>query len=337
MAATAPPVIVTASTTTPSSGPVLGDIVIGLSKPFYVAGERIDGTAYLDLKSTAPHATLKVRWTGYERTLFHNLYVEESSPMHKVKTDHKMFKHEDTIFHSPTPVTPGKWSWPISFQLPADTPGIFYEERHATGSKVKAAILYKVKVFLDVPGKDLKKTEKICVAPALCKAPKPLHDSKSKSFLLHSGKLHMDYWLDKNVFLPGETIPVRVKVENHSTKKVDHIKIKLMRAIKLKADTPKGVIGPPQLEAKYLDEVQRQVYDGVHAKSDVDTTFNFTLKPDLYPTCDGKYCDCDYHLDIECDIPLCPDLEHHVPVILALMPTASSPIGMFAAHTSHSW
>ena len=50
-------------------------------------------------------------------------------------------------------ITPGAYSLPFQYQLPAQLPGVFYDQRkEMDGDKVKGAIMYKVKVCLDIKG-----------------------------------------------------------------------------------------------------------------------------------------------------------------------------------------
>ena len=117
---------------------------------------------------------MKIRWKGYERTLIENTYLDANGQkqQRKYKEEKEFFKQEAILYAMPQGMPPGHYNYPFFYQLPAGLPGIFFDERKEwDNDKVKAAIVYKVKVFLDVPGKDLKKTERICISEALCKAP----------------------------------------------------------------------------------------------------------------------------------------------------------------------
>eukprot|EP00727_Mastigamoeba_balamuthi_P012795 m51a1_g8138 hypothetical protein (321) ;mRNA; f:16554-18062 len=316
-----------------------GTIKLLLDKPYYVAGERVAGTVNIDLMMPVQASAVKIKWTGYERTVIQYTIVEtgttneegETETEAKVETvrvedENTFFKNEAVLYQINQVIPAGHYNYPFSFQLPASLPGIFFYHRKCA-DEVKAAIVYKVKVFLDVPGKDLKCSQKIVISEAVCRAMTPLHDKKKKRFLLATGKLKMEYWLEKNVFCPDEVVPIKVKVDNESSKKVNHIKAKLMRDLKVKA---KG-------ETRTLtEEVSRDTFEGVDKKSELEKVFNFKL-PNVFPSANGKLVQCNYHLDIECDVPMAFDLEHHVPVTIALMPSAPMAIDLYASYTPHGW
>eukprot|EP00727_Mastigamoeba_balamuthi_P012794 m51a1_g8137 hypothetical protein (314) ;mRNA; f:14514-16001 len=309
-----------------------GTIKLLLGKPYYVAGERVDGTVNIDLMTPVQASAVKIKWTGYERTLIEYTTIDTDEAGQtktvKLKDENTFFKNEAVLYQINQVMPAGHYNYPFSFQLPAGLPGIFFDERRVWGdNKIKSAIVYKVKVFLDVPGKDLKCSQKIVISEAVCRAMTPLHDKKDKGFLLAKGKLKMEYWLEKNVFCPGEVVPIKVKVDNESSKKVNHIKAKLMRDLKVKA---KG-------ETRTLtEEVSRDTFEGVDKKSELEKVFNYKL-PNVFPSTNGKLVQCNYHLDIECDVPMAADLEHHVPIAIALMPSAPMAIDLYASYTPHGW
>lgn len=247
----------------------------------------------------------------------------------RFKQEKTFFKQENVLYMIGALLPPGHYSYPFNFQLPGGLPGIFFDERREwDNDKVKGAIIYKAKVFLDVPGKDLKKSEKIVISEALCRTPQALHDHKEKGFMFAKGKLRMDYWLAKNVFSPGEPVQVKLRIENDSSKTVKAIKVKLMRDLKIKSE---GYV-------KHItEEISKDTWAGVPEKSTTENVFNFAINPNVFPTTHGSLVECDYHLDIECDVPMAIDLEHHVPIVLVLMPTAPMPISLYATYTPHAW
>eukprot|EP01105_Mastigella_eilhardi_P018632 TRINITY_DN4326_c0_g1_i1.p1 TRINITY_DN4326_c0_g1~~TRINITY_DN4326_c0_g1_i1.p1 ORF type:complete len:329 (+),score=93.17 TRINITY_DN4326_c0_g1_i1:39-989(+) len=311
---------------------VKGNLKLLLNKPFYIAGERIDGTVELDLRTSASRAQLKLRWKGYERTLIEEYVLESDGgrKLKKLKDEKTFFKQETVLYDMGTVVMqPGHYSYPFTYQTPPNLPGVFFNEhKELGGGMVKSAIIYKVKVYLDVPGKDLKKTEKICISEALCRTPQPLHEHKEKGFMLSKGKLKMDYWLPKNVFCPGEPVQVRIQVDNESSKKVNHIKVKLMRDLSVTAGG---------ISRSFSDVLYGEEWPGVGEKSKLENTYNFMIKPDVFPSTNGHLVKCHYHLDMECDVPMAVDLEHHVPIVIVLMPAMGVPINLYASYTPHGW
>ena len=81
--------------------------------------------------------------------------------------------------------------------------------------------------------------------------------------------------MDTNVFLPGSPVPVRVKVDNESSKKVNHLKVKLMRDLKIKAQG---------FTKNITEEISRDEWPGCGEKSKLEGTYNFAIKPGVFPT-----------------------------------------------------
>jgi hypothetical protein len=306
-------------------------ISLTMDKPYYISGEVINGTTGIVVSTPIPASAIKIRFKGYEKTHIENTYKDSDGNIHTnvYKDDKTFFNQEVVLYQINQVLPPGTYNYPFQYHLPAGLPGIFFDERREwDGDKVKGMIVYKVKVWLEMPGagkkKELKKSEKIVISEALCRQITPMHDTKEKGFMFAKGKLKMSYALDKNVFCPGEQIPVKVKVDNESTKKVNHIKIKLMRDLQIRA---KG------FSKRITEEMNRMEFEGVGEKSAMDKVIPFTVAGNVFPTSLGHLVQCQYHLDIECDVPMAFDLEHHVPVVLALMPSVPMAINLYATYT----
>jgi len=226
-------------------------------------------------------------------------------------------------------VHPGPASFPFSFQLPRDIPGVFFHERkELDGDKIRAAIVYKAKCWLDMPGKDIKYTEKFVVAEAVAQAVLPVHEENKKSFMFAKGNLKMSVDLIKNVYVPGEVVPIKVSVHNESSKKVEHLKVKLMRTV---------IIRAKHMKKQQTSELHRQVFDGVAEKSNKDVVLNYPIDPNVFPSADGKLIDCKYHLDVECDVARAIDLEVHPKILIALLPAAGQTVSLFKDYRSGGW
>jgi len=110
--------------------------------------------------------------------------------------------------------------WNFSYTLPPNLPSIFFEKYiEFDGDKIKAAIEYKVKVFVDMPGSDIKAKEKLIIAELLTQRVMPVAETKVKSFAFVKGKLKFSGEVGKDVFIPGEIIPLHLKVVNETKKK----------------------------------------------------------------------------------------------------------------------
>lgn len=251
----------------------------------------------------------------------------------KVRTDvfkenKEFFKQEFVLQHfAGGVIAPGAYVLPFQYQLPADLPGVFYDERREHDrDKVKGAIMYKVKACLDVKGHDLEDKEFLVVNSLVTNVPQPVSVLNEKKFLFGgSGKLKMFGDLAKNVFLPGETVYVKLRIDNESKKDVRRIKVKLMREVTIKADRHQKFIN---------QEMQRKVFPGCKPKSKSEQMIDFQLSPNMFPSTKGKYIECKYHIDIEADTSFSPDLELHPPIVLALLPVPG--VQMFNPFASYS-
>jgi len=307
-----------------------------LEKPYYLSGEMVVGRVDLDIKEHVHHAKhLMVKWKGFERTLIENLTTVATPNGNEIRRDkhkqeHVFFKQDLCLasFHGDN-IPPSKGSYPFSFQLPQGIPSVFFDERkEGDGDKIRAAIVYKVKAWLDMKGKDIKHTANVIVTEAVTKIIHPIHEEKKKSFLLTKGELKMKVDLEKNVFIPGEVIPVKVSIHNETSKNVDAVKVKLMRKVTVRAHA---------FKKEHLHEVHRMKYEGVHGKSNKDLICNFQLDNRVYPSADGKLVDCEYHLDIECDVAMAFDLEVHPKIKIALLPAAGQPVFIYDSYTPRAW
>lgn len=316
-----------------------GKIQIFLEKPYYLSGETVVGRVDLDVFAPVAGAkTLMIKWKGFERTLIQDTqWVQDpSNPNNKVRktTNHKQekdfFKKELVVFSfNGGMAMPGKHSFPFNFQLPQGLPSVFYYQgKEGDGDVIRAAVVYKVKCWLDMPGKDIKTSEKIIISEAVTKAIVPIKEENKKSFLLARGSLKMKVEMDKNVFIPGETLPIKVHVDNESSKKVDALKVKLMRNIIIRA---RG------MKKDFTHEVYRMKYDGVGEKTKKDVVLNFQIDGKTFPSCDGELIDCKYHLDVECDVARAIDLEVHPKITVALLPAAGQPVFLFSEYAPHAW
>lgn len=224
-------------------------------------------------------------------------------------------------------IAPGSYTLPFQYQLPVDLPGVFYDDwKEHDGDKIKGAIMYTAKACLDVKGHDLEDKEFLIINSAFTKVPQAISAKTEKKFLFGgSGKLKMECHLAKNVFLPGETVFVKLIIDNESKKDVRRSKIKLMRHVKVKAQGR---------QKDSVRELQRKVFPGVKAKSKIEIMMDLTLAPNTFPSSDGKLVDCQYHIDIECDVALASDPELHPKIVICLLPLAGGVVfNPFATYT----
>jgi len=313
-----------------------GSINLALDKPYYLGGEFINGTVDILLTQLVPNVqAVCLKFKGFERTLIENTVMERQGDNTKMVThkykDEKIFFNQNLVLYKiANNMPPGKYMYPFSYQLPPNLPGVFYDERKEfDGDKIRGAIVYKIKVFLDMPGKDLKYGQAVIVAEPVMRQIVPMKDHQEKGFLFASGKLKMDVAMDKNVFVPGEIIPIKVHVDNESSKVVNHCKVKLMRTIHVKAK---------HYHKSHTEEVCRQTYEGCGPKTKRDFILSFPFPAaQIYPSTHGNLVQCKYFLVIECDIPMAFDLESKPDILIALLPAPGQIINLYNNYMPKAW
>lgn len=171
--------------------------------------------------------------------------------------------------------------------------------------------MYKVKVWVDMPGSDIKAKERLIISELLTQRVLPYTNKKIKSFAFSKGKLEFNVDLGKDVFIPNEVIPVHVKVINPTSKKVSHFKVRLVMHTKIKAK---------HFTKKFSKKVMDVKFPGTDKKSNFEGVLTVQLPADIYPSTNGHLCQCWYELFVEADLPMAFDLEITPKVVIALLP-----------------
>jgi len=297
-----------------------GHLKIHFDKPYYLSGEVVTGRVSMTIEKPGIRGSdMKLILKGFEKTYMENtIQGEDTTTVQVFKDDKTFFKETLNLadFKSYPEIPVGSWDYPFRFQLPADLPSVYARDlKEADGDDVKAAIVYKAKAYIDMPGSDIKEKTYFVVSEPVTKEIKEIKEENHKSFTFSRGKLYLTVKIEKNVFIPGEAFKVHVSVNNESGKNVDFIKIKLQEDLKVKADSFKKA---------YNRELYREKFDGVDSKKKKDFVLDFHIKPEIQPSTHGHLITCDYHLDIECDVPWAGDLEVHPKIVIALLPSAPS-------------
>jgi len=176
-----------------------GTINFSCDKPYYLGGEFVNGNVDINLVQIVPNVqAVCLKLKGFERTRIEQLRSEKRGEQMVWVTD--IFKDEKIFFNQTVilykignNMMPGKYTFPFSYQLPPNLPGVFNDQR----KDVRGAIVYKLKVFLDMPGKDLKYGQAIIVAEPVMRQIVPIKDHQEKGFIFASGQLKMDVMMEK--------------------------------------------------------------------------------------------------------------------------------------------
>jgi len=298
-----------------------GHLKIHFDKAYFHSGDVVAGHVTMVIEQSGIKGSeMKLTLKGFEKTYLENtVQTDESTRQDVYKQDKTFFKHNVSLanFCSYPEIPVGSWDYPFSFQLPKDLPSVYARDlKEHDGDDVKAAIVYKAKAFIDMPGSDIKSKAHFIVSEPVTKEIKEIKEENHKSFTLSRGKLYMTVKIDKNVFIPGEEFKIHASINNESGKNVDAVKVKLMEDLKVHAQ---------HFKREYARELYRETFDGVSSKSKKELVLPFKIKSDIQPSTHGELIQCNYHLDIECDVPWAGDLEVHPKITLALLPTANNP------------
>jgi len=309
-----------------------GWIQMFFDKPYYIGGETMFGRVTLNLNEPVPAKAVVIKYKGTEKTYIENTWVDSNDQVHHdIYKDHHIFYDQSIVlFSCPGQlqiIPPGMHTWNFSYALPPSLPSVFFEKYvEADGDKIKAAIAYKVKVFVDMPGSDIKAKEKLIISELVTQSVVPIAETKVKSFAFTSGKIKFTGEFGKNVYVPGEVIPLRVKVNNPTTKKVDAIKVKLRRQATFKAK---------HFTKENYREIARWKFPGVDKKSDKDVVLEIQLPEKVYPSSDGRLVKCAYYLDIELDLAWAFDMNIAPKVVIALLPAPGQPVWFIQDMSQH--
>lgn len=164
--------------------------------------------------------------------------------------------------------------------------------------------------------KDLKDTTRLVVHEQLRQDIHPSEDSITKTVrylcCINKGTCSLAVAMDKNVYFLGDVAQIQVVINNSSSIEITRMRCTLNQLVALKLD------GKTYLER----EVAKQVFPGVEAGQSITQSQPLPLMANLNnvnyinPSTNGMIIQCGYRIDIECDIPMCPDVELHMPITI---------------------
>jgi len=162
-----------------------------------------------------------------------------------------------------------------------------------------------------MPGSDIKAKEKLIIAELLSMRVLPVAETKVKSFAFCKGKLQFTGEMGKNVFVPGEVIPIQMKIHNPTKKPIQAIKVKLIRQLHITATYLHKYSTRDMAVYKFPGQ-SAEKWEGV---------VEIRLPEKIYPSTTGTLTKCNYVMSIELDIPWAFDVIVHPHIVLALLPS----------------
>jgi hypothetical protein len=148
--------------------------------------------------------------------------------------------------------------------------------------------MYKLKVWVDMQGFDIKSNHFITVNENLNRQPQLVHAQNEKTFLFGgSGKLKLFVDIPKDIFAPGEQTVVKVNVTNDSKKDVSKHKVKLMQDVEIRCRGRRE---------RVCREVHRQEYEGCKSRTTLQKDFIFNIPSNMFPSTNAHLISNQYHL-----------------------------------------
>ncbi|TMW65704.1 hypothetical protein Poli38472_008346 [Pythium oligandrum] len=305
-----------------------GKIGIKVDKPFYIAGELVTGAIYIHVFEPIECSAVILKATGKEKLKWTEVHTHTDSDgtIKTERTSHEketeFFKQKIVLCSVDQVFAPGKYVYPFSYQLLPDLPGVFEMDEYSEGhiERLDAAIRYKLKATLDIEGflaKDLKAKCFLVVHERLTESIRPSEDSTTQqvNFLccINKGTCQLGVAMDKNVYIPGEAAQISCRIVNGSQVDIQAMRCKLFQDLTLRVNGGSH---------RFSRKISEQTFPGVPAGAIVDQPQPLPLVPNagrernINPSTSGRMISCDYRVDIECDIPWCPDVHLHMPVTL---------------------
>jgi hypothetical protein len=292
-------------------------IYVTFNQPSYVGGDVVSGTVELDCVVPFFARAVLLNVKGFERVWWEyqvTEWVGEGENRRSVtrteehKENKEFFKQSIVVYPQQGTVAQGHYSFPFTYQLPLNLPGTYFEEGGHQGDRFHAKVLYKVKATVDVQHKhNLHSSTRLVVNEKFDQLLQPSYAENSKSFLTSSGQLHIRTWLDKNAYIPGETVLAKLKANNTSVKPTRRIKIKVHHTLELRAH------GHTKRHSRVEYE---QDFPGFEPCFYGINWMPFYIPVGLIRPSSllGNHVHSSYLFEIECDIPGATDLSVKLPV-----------------------
>lgn len=294
-------------------------IWVTLNQHSYVAGDMVSGNVEMDcvVPFFAKGVVLRVKgfervWWQYQETEYEGEGQNRKAIQvtREQKENKEFFKQTIVVYPHQGTVAPGHYSFPFLYQLPPNLPGTYHEEggHNHNGTGYHAKVLYKVKASVDVHFRhNLHHTARLVVNEKFDQLLAPSYAENQKSFLT-GGNLHIRTWLDKNAYMPGETMLAKMKANNTSVKPTRRIRIKVFHNLELRAHGRTKQI--------YYKEYE-QDFPGFEPCFYGLKWMPFHVPVSLRPSSLlGHHVHSSYIFEIECDIPGATDLSVKLPVRL---------------------
>ncbi|KAK3926956.1 Arrestin domain-containing protein 17 [Frankliniella fusca] len=214
----------------------------------FYAGQTVTGRVIVTVDKPKKLRAITINFKGEAEVKWTETETKKDS-QGKDYEDHVVYKATETYYENKyhllgsesgeIELNPGEYSYPFSCQIPISVPSSFEGEH--------GYIRYTVKATLDRPWKfdQESKAAFTVVAPldlnTLPQAKEPIEFEKSKSFCClwcKSGPLTLTVKVPAGGFVPGQTIPFQIEIENGSNIRIRPINCVLRKEVTWHARDP---------------------------------------------------------------------------------------------------
>jgi len=308
----------------------------------YVGGQTVMGNIYLNIISPVKANGIFLHMRGQEHTQFHERFTRQVPDGHdaqgnqKYRAEHYWEDHEEwrNVTKSRMQVyalggqtlNQGQYTFPFQFVLPTGLPGVYHDRRTGEhGQFWLAETVYSLIAECDVTGFlsiDIKSEQRLVMYPALATEVKQVSETKTANVnfccCINKGTANMTVHFNKNCYVPGEQAVIICEAKNDSTVDFTKIKVKLKSMVTMKCQSK---------TKNFEDRLHVSEFEGV--KQMTDATGDKARRVDimlartdgksgepLQPETNGTNVKCKYWVEVEYDIPWCPDIEIKLPLTI---------------------
>jgi len=314
-------------------------IYMELDRQYVVSGQMLSGNIYLNITSPNGFQSkgIFLQLEGDEMVRFEEEVtvtdtqdVDGDGQMSERKTVVRSDKREFIDMKIPIHVfhellMPGQYTYPFNVMIPAGLPGTFFEsDTKSRGREYRCQVRYKLQCECDSSGflsRDIEYEKPIVMLEnALSGIEQPVVEHTATVMFcccVPKGDVHIKATFDKNAYRPGENAYIVVNVTNESESNVDEINAKLMRRLIMRAD------GNQMNHTELMRQVTIPGVPAGETREDMRVALPITYEnrrgddyDEVRPGVNSRMINCNYYIEVECSVPMAPDISLHLPVTI---------------------
>ncbi|KAF2070886.1 hypothetical protein CYY_007787, partial [Polysphondylium violaceum] len=335
------------------SSEAIQSVYLKFNKRFYCGGQAVTGELHVTINRDIQATGINLNWKSSEHVLIQHITTttDENDPtceyeeppnqhVNLIQQKKILYKTTEQIYQTDESGTiyEGTHIFPFSFLVPSHLPSSFCDVAFdkVCNDKIISAIVYSCTVSLDSPEERFKIKKGFVISePSIIAASVneiPLQKEKKKTFLTSTGMFSIKASVKRNVFYPGESIPIKIKIDNSTNKNIKYMTICLKKVENVNIHCENY-----HLQKKCSSRIT-QKYLGVNAHSSLDEVLNFSTEQikSSTPTVNGSLITCQYKLIISCFVKRALDVVIRFNVLIGFDPNSSkSLLGIYEEYDGY--